>query len=212
MNNWYFDPLKHVLETSPGEEPGSYSAITEAIETIILPLYRDITPLPSLQSFLEFYNDIMLKHTHQRNILIHAMPVGTDEESDETITDNYCSKAQYREKLNDWVKIAEEVEDEDLKKEVQTMLLHEETWHNLILDDKDDVRKMGTSKGRGVRKDLRFNQNMVLGDNLNLDRESQLEEGNNVVHPNTINENYLINFDYGSQEGLDLFGELFQQS
>ena len=53
---------------------------------------------------------------------------------------------------------------------------------------------------------------MVLGDDLSCDSEPQLLEGDNVIHPNTIYENYLINFDYSSQEGLELFGELFQHS
>ena len=62
----------------------------------------------------------------EAEILKNTLPKGSVKDKENTITDNYCSKAQYREKLHDWIQIAERLGDEDLKKEVQTMLEHEE--------------------------------------------------------------------------------------
>jgi len=156
MNAWAYNPLSHLHHRKDNpHQPGSTTSISRAMKKVIIPLYRDITPQPTLATFKEFFRNILSNKEQQRGkILLHAIPIPTKSQKRIPITSqSHCSKKQYREKLKLWISVAEAIKDQNLKAQVENILENEDDWDKLIetdisaestTDEDEDDRNMET--------------------------------------------------------------------
>ena len=196
MALWSYDPMAHLKESLKGTGPGSYFAMKEAMEKVIMPWYKSQDKIPDKFTFENFYKQTILDGGHSAQLLEFARPK-VNPNQDKFITDFYFTKRTYKLSLKAWIDLYNSLGLPDLARSVKEHLDNPSTWNKFIEDDEEEEED-SLAKGR----QLSMTPEEEEGDESGEESNSQ---NNEEIEP-------YFNFDPNSPESLTLFRDIFLQS